>query len=100
MESGSIIIINLQNPREKILGKLIGISSPGITVRGIDVDSFREWLNQYQHPDKDNTIQPSTVFLPMHRVVSCYLDEKSGAAPSFSSQFHERSGKDLAQALA
>lgn len=99
MKSGTIVIVNLQSPREKMVGRLISVTLPGITARGIDVESFRGWLNQFQHPEGESTFQPSTVFFPMHRVVSCYQDESSGAAPSFSSQFHDRTGRELAEEL-
>ena len=99
MEIGSIVVINLQGPREQILGKLINLSSSGVTIRGIDVNSFRDWMNQFSQPETIHTMHPTTVFFPMHRVVSCYLDEDMGAVPSFGSQFAERSNQDLGAVL-
>lgn len=99
MEIGSIVVINLQEPREQFLGKLIILSSSGITIRGIDVNSFRDWMNEYCQPDLIHTMRPSTVFFPMHRVVSCYLDEDMGAVPSFGSQFAERTARALESVL-
>ena len=34
MEIGSIVVINLQGPREKFIGKLVSLSSAGTTIRG------------------------------------------------------------------
>lgn len=100
MEPGSIVVANLQSPREKILGRLVSLSSSGITIRGVDVNSFKDWMNQFCRPETVHTIRPTTVFFPMHRVVSCYLDEDMGAVPSFGSQFSERTEQELSAVLA
>ena len=64
METGSIVVINLQGPREKMLGKLVSLSSSGITIRGIDVNSFKDWMNQFTRPETVHTMRPTTVFFP------------------------------------
>ena len=86
MENGSIIILNLQDPKEKIVGKLLSISPSGITIKGVDVNSFSDWTKQFTQRQPTTIIFPTTVFFPMHRVVRCYLDENMGDVPSFSSQ--------------
>ncbi|MFH0811289.1 MAG: hypothetical protein V2A69_00425, partial [Pseudomonadota bacterium] len=90
LETGSIVILNLENPKEKILGKLISISPSGIVIKGVNVNSFSEWVNQFSQPRVIPAIIPTTIFFPMHRVLSCYLDEDIGEVPSFSSQFIEK----------
>jgi len=99
MESGSIVILNLENPKEKILGKLITISPAGILVRGINVNSFQEWINQFTRRRALSAVFPTTIFFPMHRVISCYLDEDMGEVPSFASQFKAKTDKSIDQAL-
>lgn len=99
MESGSIVIVNLQNPREKIIGKLITISPSGITIKGVDVNSFNDWMNQFTQLHPTTFIGSTTIFFPMHRVVSCYLDEDMGEVLSFSSQFKERTQKEIKEML-
>ena len=99
MESGSIVIVNLQNPKEKIIGKLITISASGVIVKGLDVTSFNDWMNQFSEHEPTLTIIPTTVFFPMHRVVSCYLDEDMGEVLSLSSQFRKRTQKEIQQVL-
>lgn len=99
MENGSIVIVNLQNPKEKVFGKLAAISSSGITVRGMDVNSFNDWMNQFTQKDPVIVITPTTIFFPMHRVVSCYLDEDMGEVPSLSSQFMERTNRKIEDLL-
>lgn len=99
METGSIIILNLQDPREKIIGKLLTISPSGITIKGVDVNSFNDWMKQFTQKQPTTTIFPTTMFFPMHRVVSCYLDEDMGNVLSFSSQFKGRTQKKITDVL-
>ena len=99
METGSIVIVNLQNPKEKIFGKLAAISSSGITVRGMDVNSFNDWMYQYTQNEQKIVITPTTFFFPMHRVVNCYLDEDMGEVPSLSSQFMEKTQRGIGEML-
>ena len=99
MQPGTIVILNLQNPREKVLGSLREISQSGIFVRGIDVNSFTDWLTGIANPGEKSAIYPTTMFLPMHRVVSCYMDEEIDNIPSFSAQVSNRTGKDIAEFL-
>jgi hypothetical protein len=99
MESGSIIILNLQDPREKIVGKLLTISPSGITIKGVDVNSFNDWTKQFTQKQPTTIIFPTIVFFPMHRVVSCYLDENMGDVPSFSSQFKGRTKREITKVL-
>ncbi len=98
MERGTIAIVNLQNPREKVIGVIHEIRSSGIVVRGIDVNSFQDWTAEIAKDSSSQTICPSTMFFPMHRVIRAYEDEDMGEIPSFSTQFKKRTGvsmKDL-----
>ncbi len=99
MEKGTILIVNLQNPREKLIGSLIEVSPSGITLRGLDVHSFQDWMNQIAARVEESTICPTTVFFPMHRIVSCYADEDMADIPSFSSQFASRTGIEISEYL-
>ncbi len=99
MKKGSIVIVNLQNPKEKVLGVLLEINNAGITIRGIDVHSFNDWTNSFLNEKDDVSITPTTVFYPMHRVLSCYIDEDSGSVPSFSTQFKMKTSINLKDIL-
>ena len=98
MEKGTIAIVNLQNPREKVIGMIHEILSSGIVVRGIDVNSFQDWAAEVARDATAQAICPTTMFFPMHRVIRAYEDEDMGNVPSFSTQFFKRTGlpiKDL-----
>jgi hypothetical protein len=95
---GSIVILSLQNPREKIWGVMLGINHFGITLRGIDVYSFDDWTRSIANQN-ESAIGLSTMFVPMIRVEKVVLDENNGAFKSFSEQFKERVGHDVLEFL-
>ena len=95
MEKGTVVVVNLQNPREKLIGALQEISNAGILLRGVDVNSFQDWIGELSRSKPGSSIAPSTVFFPMHRVVNFYVDEDMGDIPSFASQCLNRTGKPL-----
>jgi hypothetical protein len=91
---GSIVILHLQNPREKIWGVMLAMNHFGTTLRGIDVYSFDDWTRSVLNPS-ESTIGLSTIFIPMLRVEKIVLDETSGGYKSLSEQFKERVGHDV-----
>jgi hypothetical protein len=90
----SIVIVSLQTPREKVWGELIGLEAPGITVRGIDLNSFNDFITQVLHPEGDR-VGLATLFFPMQRVERIALDEPSGSIPSLADVFEQKVGKSL-----
>src|SRR5437764_1281297 len=69
MKMDSIVIVNLQNPKERFFGRLVEITSPGVTIRGIDINAFEDWMDHITH-NEEHGVQPTTVFFPHHRVRS------------------------------
>ncbi len=53
MELNSIVVVSLHTPREKIWGELMALNISGITVRGIDLNSFDDFVRQVLHPEGD-----------------------------------------------
>ncbi len=85
--------MNLQNPREKVWGILLSIQASGITVRGIDLNSFDDWSRSVGRGDTEMAL--STMFLPIHRVERVDQDESVGSVLSLADLFEERVGKDI-----
>ena len=44
MDPGSIVILNLVQPTEKFWGVLQRLAPEGITLRGINLSSFDDWV--------------------------------------------------------
>jgi hypothetical protein len=93
----SIVILSLQNPREKVWGVLLSINSYGITVRGIDINSFQDWTRSVANQTESMGL--STMFFPMIRIEKITLDESVGAFKSFSEQFYDRVGRQVLEVL-
>ena len=99
MDPHSIIVVSLHTPKEKVWGELLAINPSGITLRGIDLNSFDHFIRQINEPDGERMGLP-TVFFPMHRVERIALDEPSGSIPSMDELFARKLGRSLKEYLA
>ncbi len=97
MRKRSVVVVSLNAPREKVWGVLLRVDSSGITVRGIDINSFDDWSRAVARGD--DSMGLSTVFFPMHRVERIHLDESVGGIGSFASLFESRVGQTVWQYL-
>jgi hypothetical protein len=94
VQLNSIIIVSLHTPREKVWGELLDVSTAGITMRGIDLNSFDDFIRQVLHPDGDR-VGLATLFFPMQRIERIALDEPTGSIPSMADLFERRVGRSL-----
>jgi hypothetical protein len=85
----SLVIINLVNPKEKFWGILTSLSEVGITLRGINLDSFEDWARQVLRDHDEQTLDLVTMFVPLFRIERIFLDEPVGAVKSYSQYFKE-----------
>lgn len=99
MDPHSIVVVSLHTPKEKVWGELLSINPSGITVRGIDLNSFDHFIRQVNEPDGERMGFP-TVFFPMNRVERVALDEPTGSIPSMDEVFARKLGRSLKQYLA
>ena len=98
MKPNSIVVVSLQSPKERFFGKLIDILASGVTVRGIDLNAFDDWMHHINNQEESG-LQPTTIFFPLHRVEKIILDEGIGAIPSLSDTFLTRVGTSVADHL-
>jgi hypothetical protein len=98
IDTGSMVIVNCGNPREKMWGYVVRLDTSGVVIRGLEIESLDDWLRQ-ERAGGEALIGPSTFFVPMHRVVRIDLDESRGAIESFADRFHAASGRDVRDAL-
>jgi hypothetical protein len=99
MEPNSIVVVSLHSPKEKIWGILLSLNPSGITIRGIDLNSFDHFVSQINQLDAERVGLP-TVFFPMTRVERVSLDEPSGSIPSMADVFQRKIGRSLFDYLA
>jgi hypothetical protein len=98
IEENSLVIVHCCNPREKMWGAVVRLDGAGVVVRGLDLESVEDWLHQEKN-GSDPMIQPSTVFVPMHRVLRLDLDESTPAVASYGDRFSAACGRDACGAL-
>lgn len=94
MNPGSIVIANLANPSEKYWGVLESIAPWGVTLRGLNLSSFDDWVNDLLQQG-EVSIGLTTVFFPLHRIERIFLDEPVGQAESLSQNFERRVGSSV-----
>src|SRR4051812_36399863 len=99
MDPHSIVIISLNNPREKVWGELLVLNPSGVTIRGIDLNSFDDFIRQVRHPEGERVGLPTT-FFPMQRMERISLDEPSGEIPSMADLFERKVGRSIQDYLA
>lgn len=95
IETGEIVIIIMQNPREKIFGILHEINASGIFVRGIDLNYFDEWTQAIKNDEPYLPMQDA--FYPMWRVERISRDENSHGLPSMAEQFEQKTGLRISE---
>ena len=97
-EPSALVIVNLVNPKEKFFGLLAALSSAGVTIRAINLDSFDDWIHQLARDEEPN-LDLVTMFVPLFRVERIFLDEPSGSIKSYSQRFEDVVGQTLHQYL-
>ena len=90
----AIVVVNLVNPREKFFGILVSLSAAGVTIRGVNLDSFDDWIRRIARRE-GSELDLVTMFFPLFRVERIFLDEASGAIPSLAERFESVVGTTL-----
>ena len=98
MEINTMVIATLSAPKEKIWGQLVSLNSAGISMRGMDINSFDDFVRQIVHRE-ENTVGMAMLFFPMHRVERVSCDEASGTLPSLSDRFYQKVGVTIEEYL-
>ncbi len=98
MEANNIVIVSLHSPKEKIWGQLLALSGAGVTMRGIEINSFDDFVRQIINQE-EATVGMATAFYPMHRVERIACDEPSGSLPSLADRFRAKVGLSIREYL-
>lgn len=93
IENGDVVLLVLHSPREKCWGVLGEVSSAGIFIRGIDLNSFDDWLRSIVN--NESFFGLTDQFFPMWRVERMSRDESVEGIPSLSEQFEQRTGRKV-----
>jgi hypothetical protein len=88
-QPGSLVVLTLGNPREKLWGSILSVSAQGLSLCGIELASFDDLVAMVKDGEP---FAPGVVFFPMHRVERMELDLPDGQIPSLSQRFHDKTG--------
>ena len=97
IESGSFVVMHLQNPREKFWGMLVDLNAAGVTLVGLDLNSFEDWTRMVASNGRN--IGMTAMFLPMWRIERISLDQTVDDLLSLQAQFEVRVGIPVRQYL-
>lgn len=98
MNPGAIILAHLTEPTEKYWGQLIALDAAGVTLRGLNLQSFDDWLIEVASGEAP-AIGPTTVFFPLRRIDCLFLDEAIGPVQSFAERLEDRVGQPASVVL-
>ena len=99
MDVNAVVIVSLHEPKERIWGQLLSLTEGGVTVRGIDLNSFDDFVRQVKQPE-EGQVGLATIFYPMRRVERIALDEPKGSIPSLSQTFERKVGRSVLEYVA
>jgi hypothetical protein len=90
MDTGQLVLVTLNNPREKFWGTLLSLTPAGVNVRGVDLQSLDDFIQLVKSGEPATA---SVIFFPMHRVQRIELDGRNGELPSLAEQFAGKTGR-------
>jgi hypothetical protein len=94
--AGSVVLVTLHSPRQKVVGRLLWLAPEGVALRCVDLESLEDLARLLREGEP---AAAATVFYPMHRVERMELDEPSGALPSLAQDFAAKAGCPLEELL-
>ncbi|MBZ5645729.1 MAG: hypothetical protein LAN37_00735 [Acidobacteriia bacterium] len=91
--AGVLVLVTLNSPREKFWGAILDINPSGVSLRGIDLNSFDDFAGLVRAGEP---VTASAVFFPMHRIERLEVDVRNGEIPSLRERFESKAGCDVA----
>jgi hypothetical protein len=97
IKRGSPVLVMLHSPREKCWGMLDEITSAGVFLRGLDLQSFDDWTSAVVH--REPFMGLGSMFFPMWRIERIAKDETLGEVPSLRQQAEQRTGRSFEELM-
>ena len=97
MKIRSLVVVHLAGPSEKFWGILEHLGPEGVTIRGVSLPSFDDWMRDVAAGRGD--LGPSTMFVPMFRVERIFVDEQVGEVESYGQRFTRCVGRRAEELL-
>lgn len=98
MNAGDLVVVMCSAPREKFWGVLLSLTPAGVTVRGLPLEAFEDWVRQCAGSGP-RMLGPVTIFLPAHRLERVELDETAGVAEGLADRYRRTVGREPLEEL-
>ena len=95
-EPGTPVLLYLHSPREKVFGVLVSLQPAGVSLRGIDLNAFEDWMRQEARGEQGLGLV--TLFYPMHRIERVEKDETAGDLEGIADRFRRETGRTVLEA--
>ena len=89
---GSVVMVTLNNPREKYFGAILAVTPAGVALRGMDLNSLEDFMRLVREGEE---VYPNAVFFPMHRIERLEMDARNADIPSLQERFETKTGKSF-----
>jgi hypothetical protein len=93
---GTVVVVTLGNPREKLWGMILAIRPEGLSLCGVELASFDDLVAMVKDGEP---FSPGVVFFPMHRLERIELDRADGNIPSLAQRFTAKTGRQPSEVL-
>lgn len=97
IQGGDPVVLVLHSPREKCWGILDEVNAVGVFLRGLDLNSFDDWVRAVSHDEPFMGL--GDLFFPMWRVERLSRDEAGGGIPSLYEQVEQRTGRTVQELI-
>ena len=93
---GAMVVVTLNTPREKFWGAILAINPAGLSIRGVGLNSFDDFIRQV---NAGESAMANVVFFPMHRIERLEIDARNFDIPSLAEGFEAKTGRKVTAML-
>ncbi len=93
---GAMVVVTLNTPREKFWGAILAINPAGLSIRGVGLNSFDDFIRQV---NSGESAMANVVFFPMHRIERLEIDARNFDIPSLAEGFEAKTGRRVSVML-
>lgn len=94
----AVVVLYLSDPPGKFWGVLRALDRHGVTVEGVDLRSFDDWIRGAASSELTGR-DASVAFFPLSKVSKLLLDRGTDTIPALQDQFRSRVGRSILEFL-
>jgi hypothetical protein len=98
MMEDRLVLVSCTAPREKFWGVLLALNPTGVTLRGLSLETYEDWLRE-RTAGGPALLGPVTLFIPSRRIERIEVDESVGTVEGLGERFARLVGRDAREEL-